>query len=65
MERHDTLLISSGSPENRVHLRDVLDEGFNVLEAVNVKQTLLLLKQNSSCIAALLLDITHMHKSLH
>lgn len=63
MERHDTLLISSGSPENRVHLRDVLDEGFNVLEAVNVKQTLLLLKQNSSCIAALLLDITHMDQS--
>ena len=60
MERHDTLLISSGSVENRVHLRDVLGEGFNVLEAVNVKQTLLLLRQNSNCIAALLLDITHM-----
>ena len=60
MERHDTLLIASGSPENRAHLRDVLGGGYNVLEAVNIKQTLLLLKQNSSCIAALLLDITQM-----
>lgn len=60
MERHDTLLISSGSAENRAHLRDVLGEGFNLLEAVNVNQTMLLLNQNASCIAALLLDITQM-----
>jgi len=60
MERHDTLLISSGSAENRAHLRDVLGEGFNLLEAVNVNQTMLLLNQNASCIAALLLDITWM-----
>ena len=55
MERHDTLLITSSSAENRAHLRDVLGEGFNLLEADNARQTLLLLKQNSSCIAALLL----------
>ena len=60
MERHDTLLISSGSADNRAYLRDALDEGFNLLEAVNIRQTLLLLKQNSNCIAALLLDITHL-----
>ena len=60
MEKHDTLLIASGSAENRAHLRDVLGEGFNLLEAVNVKQTMLLLKQNANCIAALLLDITQM-----
>lgn len=60
MEKHDTLLIASGSAENRAHLRDVLGEGFNLLEAVNIKQTMLLLKQNINCIAALLLDITHM-----
>ena len=63
MERHDTLLISSGAAENRAHLRNVLGEGFNLLEAINVKQTMMLLKQNSSCIAALLLDITHMSDS--
>ena len=61
MERHDTLLITSSSAENRAHLRDVLGEGFNLLEADNARQTLLLLKQNSSCIAALLLDITQMN----
>lgn len=60
MERHDTLLICSASAENRAHLRDVMGEGFNLLEAVNIQQTSLLLNQNISCIAALLLDITHM-----
>ena len=58
MEKHDTLLISSTCAQNRAYLRDALEEGFNLLEAVNMNQTLLLLKQNSSCIAALLLDIT-------
>ena len=60
MEKHDTLLICSSVAENRTHLRDVLCEGFNLLEAVNVNQTMLLLNQNTSCIAALLLDITQM-----
>jgi len=63
MERHDTLLISSSSSENRAHLRHVLGEGFHLLEAVNIRQTLLLLKQNSSCIAALLLDISQMSRT--
>ena len=60
MERRDTLLISSSSAENRAHLRDALGEGFNLLEAVNIRQAMLLLQQNSHCIAALLLDITTM-----
>lgn len=60
MERHDTLLISSNSPENRAHLREALGEGFNLLESVNIRQALMLLQQNISCIAAMLLDITHM-----
>lgn len=60
MERHDTLLISSSSAENRAHLRDVLGEGFNLLEATSVKQMLLLLNQNINCIAALLLDVTQL-----
>ena len=61
MERHDTLLITSSVAENRTYLRDALCEGFNLLEAVNVKQMLLLLQQNSNCIAALLLDITKLN----
>ena len=60
MDRHDTLLITSASAENRTHLRHVMEEGFNLLEAANVRQTLLLLEQNISCVAALLLDITCM-----
>ena len=44
MERHDTLLIFSSSAENRAYLRHALEEGFNLLEAVNIKQTMLLLK---------------------
>lgn len=60
MERHDTLLIFSSSAENRAYLRDALEEGFNLLEAVNIKQTMLLLKQNINCIAALLLDVSTM-----
>ena len=58
MDKHDTLLILSNSAENRAHLREVLGEGFNLLEAVNVKQTMLLLNQNAGCIAALLLATT-------
>ena len=60
MDRHDTLLITSASAENRRHLRNVMEEGFNLLEAVNVRQTLLLLDQNISCVAALMMDITCM-----
>jgi len=60
MERYDTLLIFSSSAENRAYLRDALSEGFNLLEAVNIRQTMLLLQQNSHCIAALLLDVTTM-----
>ena len=60
MERHDTLLISSSSAKNRAHLRDVLGEGFNLLEATNNKQMTLLLNQNINCVAAVVLDITQL-----
>ncbi len=56
MERHDTLLIACGSNENRKHLRSVLEQRFNLLEAVNVPQTILLLRQNIDCICAVLVD---------
>ena len=63
MDRHDTLLITSASAENRRHLRHVMEEGFNLLEAANVRQTLLLLEQNTGCVAALLMDITCMSEA--
>lgn len=62
MERYDTLLICSAWPENRDYLRHVMGEGFHLLEAANVHQMLLLLEQNISCVAALLLDITRMEE---
>lgn len=39
-------------------LRSILGERFNLLEAINTQQVLLLLEQNISCIAAMILDIT-------
>ena len=58
MDRHDTLLISSPFSENRKLLRDILSRHYNLLEAGSEKQAMLLLRQNTDCIAALLLDIT-------
>ncbi len=59
MERHDTLLIACGSTESRKHLRSVLESRYNLLEATNMRQMILLLAQNLSCIASLVLDITN------
>lgn len=58
MDKHDTLLIACGIPENRKHLRTVLQERYNLLEAANTQQTLLLLNQNFACIAAIIMDAT-------
>lgn len=58
MNKHDTLLIAGGSRESRKLLRDILGESYNLLEAGNPRQTMLLLEQNRSCIASILLDIT-------
>ncbi len=55
MERHDTILLTCAEPENRRHLRYVLDEHYNLLEADNLRQCLLLLEQNQDCIAAVML----------
>ncbi|MBQ7859392.1 MAG: PAS domain-containing protein, partial [Faecalibacterium sp.] len=67
MERHDTLLVACGTAENRKTLCSILDEHYNLLQASNVQQMLLLLEQNSGCIAAVLLDATgfdHKNKAL-
>lgn len=58
MTRHDTLLLACGDAKNRSMLRSILGERFNLLEASNTQQALLLLEQNISCIAAVILDIT-------
>ncbi len=58
MNRHDTLLLSCGTPEDRKTLRSILGETYNLLEASNMRQTLLLMEQNRGCIAALILVVT-------
>ncbi len=56
MEKHDTILVACADIQNRGQLRFVLSERFNLLEAGNLLQTLLLLEQNLECIAALVMD---------
>lgn len=58
MNKHDTLLLGCGTSKNRKALRSVLGETYNLLEAGNTRQTMILLEQNRHCIAAVLLDIT-------
>jgi len=58
MKKRDTLLIVSGTAEHRMLLRTVFQENFNLLEAINSSQSSLLMHQNHSCIAAVLLDTT-------
>lgn len=58
MVKHDTLLVCSASRENRQEMRAVFSASFNLLEAGDVQQLVLLLSQNLNCIAAVLLDIS-------
>lgn len=58
MDKHDTILIGCGTAENRRQLRSILQERYNLLEADNTPQLLLLLSQNVGCIAALVLATT-------
>jgi len=58
MVKHDTLLICSSVRENRKELRSVFSDAFHLLESGDVQQMTLLLQQNLSCIAAVLLDIS-------
>ena len=60
MTRHDTILLACGTAENRKMLRSVLGENYNLLEAANSQQTILLLEQNIQCIAAVVLDTTNL-----
>ena len=58
MVKHDTVLITSGSMENRARLREVFQDTYNLLEAASIPQLELLLRQNLDCIAVVVLDIT-------
>lgn len=58
MVKHDTLLICSGLRENRQVLRPIFSDAFHLLEAGDVRQLTMLLDQNLSCIAAVLLDVS-------
>lgn len=55
---HDTLLLASGTAQGRHALRTVFSDGYNLLEAATDRQAMLLLEQNSHCIAAVLLDLS-------
>ena len=57
MDNHDTLLLTSSSLEIRENVRSILEENYNLLEAVNLQQTIKLLQQNLDCVAAVLLDL--------
>lgn len=58
MNKHDTVLIACGTAEHRAQLSSVLQERYNLLEADNTQQLLLLLRQNIDCVAALILAMT-------
>ena len=58
MNVRDTLLLACGSAENRSDLRSVFEDSFNLLEADNTHQAAMLLEQNYSCIAVILLNTT-------
>ena len=61
----DTLLLACGSQESRAMLSSIFQESYNLLEGENSQQSLLLLSQNSHCIAAVLLDLTVPNKGGH
>ena len=58
MEKHDTLMISCGTPESRHSITAILEGHYNFLEAATIQQTNLLLEQNLECLAAVILDLS-------
>ena len=60
MIKHDTLLLCSPSREHRQELRPVFADAYNLLESGDPRQLMQLLKQNLSCTAAVLVDISTM-----
>lgn len=56
METRDTLLLVNDKHSDRVALQTAFEKNYNLLEAENGEQALLLMEENHSCIAAVLLD---------
>ena len=53
----ETILIADDAEINRAVLRNLLEDKYNILEAENGEQALMLLRQYSDTIAAVLLDL--------
>lgn len=56
MDNHDTLLLACNCAEDRQLLSSVLRENYNLLEAGNSQQMMVLMQQNINCIAAIVAD---------
>ena len=54
----DTLLLVGDVNSDRAALREIFKETYNLLEAESLTQATMLLRQNDSCIAAVLVDLT-------
>lgn len=62
----DSLLLVGAPASDRAELREIFRVSYDLLEAENVAQACMLLKQNGSCIAAVLADLpTENADSLH
>ena len=59
MEIRNTLLLVNDNRDSRARLQTAFEKTYNVLEAENGTQALMLMADNHSCIAAVILD-THM-----
>ena len=53
----DTLLLVGDTASDRTNLHDIFESSYYILEAENAAQGIMLLEQNSQCIAAVLTDI--------
>ncbi len=58
MINRDTILLACGTEKSRASLRSAFEDRYNLLEAANSAQTMLLLQENQGCIATMLLNIT-------
>jgi len=54
----DTLLLVGDAKSDRVNLRKIFSSSYNLLEAENSTQAIMLLEQNRNCIAAVLADLS-------
>ena len=58
MRSRDTLLLAAEDPAARAALREILQNGYNLLEAEDRRQARLLVEQNRDCLAAVVLSLS-------